>query len=122
MKITILTLFPEMVRPFFENSIMKRAVEKGIVEYSIINFRDFAEGVHQKADDIPFGGGAGMVIMPEPLTKALDSVGAKDKRVIFPTPSGKVFNQEYAKSLSKDVQGLKSQPHFRRVFHFQRRA
>ena len=101
MKITILTLFPEMVRPFFENSIMKRAVEKGIVEYSIINFRDFAEGVHQKADDIPFGGGAGMVIMPEPLTKALDSVGAKDKRVIFPTPSGKVFNQEYAKSLRR---------------------
>ena len=102
MKITILTLFPEMVRPFFENSIMKRAVEKGIIEYRILNFRDFAEGVHQKADDIPFGGGAGMVIMPEPLSKALDSIDAKNKRVIFPTPSGKIFNQEYAKELSKE--------------------
>lgn len=102
MKITILTLFPEMVRPFFENSIMKRAVEKGIIEYRILNFRDFAEGVHQKADDIPFGGGAGMVIMPEPISKALDSIDAKNKRVIFPTPSGKIFNQEYAKELSKE--------------------
>ena len=81
---------------------MKRAVEKGIIDYRILNFRDFAEGVHQKADDIPFGGGAGMVIMPEPLSKALDSIDAKNKRVIFPTPSGKIFNQEYAKELSKE--------------------
>ena len=102
MKITILTLFPEMVRPFFTSSIMKRAVEKGIVSYEIMNFRDFATGVHMKADDIPYGGGAGMVIMPEPLGKALESIDAKNKRVVFPTPSGKVFTERYAEELSKE--------------------
>ena len=63
MKITIFTLFPELVEPFFKSSIMKRAVEKGIIQYKIVNFRDYASGVHKKADDEPFGGGAGMVII-----------------------------------------------------------
>ncbi len=100
MKITIFTLFPQMVEPFFQSSIMKRAVEKGLIQYEIINFRDFAEGVHQKTDDLPFGGGAGLVLMPDPLFKALESVGARGKRVIFPTPSGRLFNQGIAKELS----------------------
>ena len=102
MKITIFTLFPEMIRPFFTSSIMKRAVDKGIVEYEIVNFRDYAEGVHKKADDLPYGGGAGMVIMPEPLSKALDDYNATGKRVIFPTPSGKTFTEKYAEELSKE--------------------
>ncbi len=102
MKITVLTLFPEMVEPFFTSSIMKRAVEKGIISYEIINFRDFASGFHQKADDIPFGGGAGMVIMPEPLGKALESINAGNKRVIFPTPSGRQFTEEYAEELAAE--------------------
>lgn len=102
MKITILTLFPEMVTPFFTSSIMKRAVCKGLISYEIINFRDFAEGFHKKADDMPFGGGAGMVIMPEPLGKALDSIDAINKRVVFPTPSGRVFTEDYASELSKE--------------------
>lgn len=102
MKITVLTLFPEMVEPFFRSSIMKRAVDKGIIQYEIINFRDFASGVHKKTDDIPYGGGAGMVIMPEPLSKALESVNAKDKRVIFATPSGKPLTESYAKELSME--------------------
>ena len=102
MKITIFTLFPEMVEPFFKSSIMKRAVEKGLIQYNIINFRSYASGVHQKADDEPFGGGAGMVIMPEPLSKALDDSGAKGKRVVFPTPSGKQFTESYASDLSKE--------------------
>ena len=102
MKITVLTLFPEMVEPFFRSSIMKRAVEKGLISYSIINFRDFAEGVHKKTDDIPYGGGAGMVIMPEPLSKALDSIGAKGKRVIFATPSGRPLTEDYARKLSEE--------------------
>ena len=101
MHITILTLFPEMVIPFFTSSIMKRAVDKGIITYSIIDFRDFAEGVHHKCDDIPYGGGAGMVIMPEPLSKALDSIDAKGKRVVFPTPSGRLLTESYAEDLSK---------------------
>ena len=102
MKITIFTLFPEMIRPFFTSSIMKRAVDKGIVEYEIVNFRDYAEGVHKKADDLPYGGGAGMVIMPEPLSKALDDYNATGKRVIFPTPSGKTFTEKYAEELSNE--------------------
>lgn len=102
MKIAILTLFPEIVRPFFENSIMKRAVEKKIIEYEIINFRCFAEGIHQKTDDTVFGGGSGLLLMPDPLFKALDSVGAKNKRVIFPTPSGRLLTEELSKELSRE--------------------
>ena len=102
MKITILTLFPEMVEPFFTSSIMKRAVEKGIVEYEIINFRDFAEGKHKKVDDEPFGGGAGMVIKPSPLYECISSLSLKDKRIIFPTPSGKLLTQKYSEELSKE--------------------
>ncbi len=102
MRITILTLFPEMVEPFFLSSIMKRAVEKGIIEYRILNFRDYASGVHMKTDDIPYGGGAGMVIMPGPISKALDSVGAKGKRVVFATPSGKPLTEKYAEELSRE--------------------
>ena len=102
MHISILTLFPEMVVPFFTSSIMKRAVEKGIITYDVIDFRDFAEGVHRKADDIPYGGGAGMVIMPEPLSRALDSVGAQGKRVVFPTPSGRLLTERYAEELARE--------------------
>ena len=102
MKITILTLFPEMVEPFFRSSIMKRAVEKGLVSYSIVNFRDWAEGVHRKTDDIPYGGGAGMVIMPGPISDALRAVGAEGKRVVFATPSGKPLTEKYAKELSAE--------------------
>ncbi len=102
MKITILTLFPEMVEPFFASSIMKRAVEKGIINYEIHNWRDWAQGVHKKTDDEPFGGGAGMVLMADPLYKAIECLSLKGKRVIFPTPSGKLFCQNYSLDLSKE--------------------
>ena len=102
MHIDILTLFPDMIKAFFENSIMARAVEKGIITYNIINFRDYTYDNHHTCDDIPYGGGAGMVLKPEPLFDALNSINAATSRVIFPTPSGKLFNQDYAKSLSKE--------------------
>ena len=102
MHIDILTLFPQMVESFFTSSIMARAVERGLVSYRIINFRDFATDSHRTCDDIPYGGGAGMVLKCEPLFAALDSIGAKDKRVIFPSPSGRLFNQAYAEDLSKE--------------------
>ncbi len=102
MHIDVVTLFPEMVESFFKNSIMAKAVERGIITYNLINFRDFATDKHKTCDDIPYGGGAGMVIMPGPLSDALNSVDAKNKRVIFPTPSGKLFTQDYAKELSKE--------------------
>ena len=102
MHIDILTLFPEMVSSFFTSSIMARAVEKGIITYRIVNFRDYAEDRHRTCDDVPYGGGAGMVLKCEPIGRALEEVDAKNKRVIFPTPSGRLFNQEYAQALSRE--------------------
>lgn len=102
MHIDILTLFPDMVESFFRNSIMSKAVEKGLISYSIINWRDFTTDRHHTCDDVPYGGGAGMVIKPEPLSKALESIGAREKRVIYATPSGKLFNQKMALELSKE--------------------
>lgn len=100
MKVDILTLFPEMFAPLKE-SIIKRAVEDQKVEINIINIRDFATPPHYKCDDEPFGGGAGMVMMCEPLFKAIESVMTPDSRIIYMSPRGKVFNQKYAEALSK---------------------
>lgn len=106
MKITILTLFPEMVEGFFSNSIMKRAVERGLVEYQVVNWRQWATDRHQSCDDIPYGGGAGMVISCEPMFAALDAHDAKSKRVIYPSPSGRLFDQRWAKELSGEEELL----------------
>ena len=102
MNIDILTLFPEMVRGFFTNSIMARAVKAGLVSYNIVDWRQYAEDKHHKCDDSPFGGGAGMVIKPEPLFKALDRVDAMNKRVVYASPSGKRLTQDYARQLSRE--------------------
>jgi tRNA (guanine37-N1)-methyltransferase len=101
-KIHVLTLFPELIEPYFLCSIMKRAVEKEIIEYSIVNIRDFAFDKHKNCDDYPYGGGAGMVMKPEPLAGALDRVNAVNLRTIFPTPSGKLFDQNFASSLTTE--------------------
>ncbi|MDY3768642.1 MAG: tRNA (guanosine(37)-N1)-methyltransferase TrmD [Sphaerochaetaceae bacterium] len=102
MKITILTLFPEVFEGFFSTSIPLLAKEKGLLDVNIINFRDYTTDKHHKCDDEPYGGGAGMVLKPEPLFKALKSIDATSKRVIYPTPSGKLFNQSIAKELSNE--------------------
>ena len=104
MKFTVLTLFPEIVRVYFESSIMARAVQKGIVAYDLVNIRDFALDKHRTCDDSPYGGGAGQLMLPEVLGAALESVKAykKEKRVIYVTPSGKPFTQKVAASLSKE--------------------
>lgn len=102
MNIQILTLFPEMVEGFFKNSIMRRAVQSGLVKYEIIDFRSFAADKHQSCDDVPYGGGAGMVIKTDPLCKALASIKAESKRVVYASPSGKRFTQHYAENLSKE--------------------
>ncbi len=101
MKITVLSLFPEIIDSFFTSSIMAKAVEKGLVEYSLVNIRDFARDRHRTCDDAPYGGGAGMVLKPEPLALALDSVEGSLKRVIFPSPSGLVFDQKQAERLAQ---------------------
>ncbi|MCQ2582405.1 MAG: tRNA (guanosine(37)-N1)-methyltransferase TrmD [Treponema sp.] len=100
MKFTVLTLFPDIVKAFFENSIMAKAVEKGIIAYDLVNIRDFATDKHHTCDDGTYGGGAGQLMLAEPLGNALDSVKAYKKHVIFVTPSGKPLTQKKAQELS----------------------
>ena len=102
MKFTVLTLFPEIPRAFFESSIMAKAVEKEIIAYDLVNIRDFALDKHKKCDDAPYGGGAGQLMMTEPLSRALDSVKASRKRVIYVTPAGTPFTQKKAVELSRE--------------------
>lgn len=99
MKIDILTLFPDMFSPLKE-SIINRAVEKKIVEINIVDIRSFAEPPHYKCDDEPFGGGAGMVMMCEPLFKAIESVRQENSKIYYMSPRGKVFNQTMSKEIS----------------------
>ena len=99
MKIDILTLFPEMFAPLKE-SIIKRAVEDNKVEINIINIRDFAAPPHFKCDDEPFGGGAGMVMLCEPLFKAIESVKKESSKIFYMSPRGKVFKQEMAREMA----------------------
>ena len=100
MKIDILTLFPEMFSPLKE-SIIKRAVEDGKIEINITNIRDYANPPHYRCDDMPFGGGAGMVMMCEPLFKAIESVMQVNSKIFYMSPRGKVFKQEIAREMSK---------------------
>ncbi|MBR2969458.1 MAG: tRNA (guanosine(37)-N1)-methyltransferase TrmD [Clostridia bacterium] len=101
MRIDILTLFPEMFSPLKE-SIIKRAVDDGKIEINIINIRDFANAPHYKCDDEPFGGGAGMVMLCEPLFRAIESVKTDNSRIIYMSPRGIVFNQGIAKVMSRE--------------------
>ena len=102
MRIDIITLLPELLESPFEHSIMKRAKEKGLLEIHLHNPRDFATGKHKQMDDYQYGGGAGLVMMVEPLAKCLDDF--KNQRdydeIIFMTPDGERFNQGIANQLS----------------------
>ncbi len=102
MKISILTLFEDLFKGFFENSILKRAIEKNKVEIEIINFRKFSKNKHGKVDDTPYGGGAGMVLQLQPIVDAINSIKAKDTKVVLLTPGGKTFSQKLAYSFSKE--------------------
>ncbi len=100
MKIDILTLFPEMFKGVFEESIIKRAIQNGLVEINLHNFRDFSKDPHKKVDDTPFGGGAGMVLMCEPIYNCVESLKTDDSTVILLTPSGIPYKQKTAYDLS----------------------
>lgn len=104
MKISIITLFPQVFDPMLNTSIMKRAQNKNLAEFEFINLRDFGEGRHQVVDDRPYGGGAGMVLKADILTKALKSIrpfsGSK-QHVILTSASGKPYKQKDAQKLSK---------------------
>jgi len=99
-KITVLTLFPEMFAPVLNESIIKRAQENSLIEFSFVNFRDFSTNKHKTVDDTPFGGGAGMVLSVEPIYLALKSIDGNEKALkILLTPQGKIFKQSRAKEL-----------------------
>ena len=104
MRITILTLFPGMLEGFLRESIVGRAISSGLIDVRLVNIRDFAFDRHQVADDYPFGGGAGMVMKPEPLVRAIESVTARPSpgaHVVLMTPRGRVFDQERASDLAR---------------------
>ncbi|MBQ6296581.1 MAG: tRNA (guanosine(37)-N1)-methyltransferase TrmD [Selenomonadaceae bacterium] len=105
MLINIITLFPEMFTGVFGESIIKRAVEKNILEIRFTQLRDFAFDKHKQVDDSPFGGGAGMVLKPEPVYRAVRDVLSKSdeklsRKIIITDPSGEVFTQAKAKELA----------------------
>lgn len=102
MRIDVITIFPEMLEGFLGQSMMKRAAEAGHVEFNLINLRDFAEDKHRKTDDRPFGGGPGMVMKPEPMFKAVESVRTETSRVILMCPQGTPFKQARAQVLSNE--------------------
>lgn len=105
MKIDILSLFPEMFEGVLHSSIMKKAQENEAVTFGVTNFRDFSENKHRKVDDYPYGGGAGMLLKPEPLFAAVKSVTGDSEtipRVILLCPQGERFTQVKAEELSKE--------------------
>lgn len=99
MRISILTLFPEIFEGFLNTSIIKRAIEKKKVSFDIVNIRDFAKNSYGQVDDTPYGGGSGMVMMVEPVVDAINSVKTKDSLVILMTPSGIPFKEKIALDL-----------------------
>lgn len=105
MRIDILTLFPEVFRGPFQASIIGRAVEAGLLHVFVHNIRDYAEGRHKVVDDYPYGGGPGMVMKPEPLFQAVESVAAQASqrgRVVLLTPQGRLLSQQVAGELASE--------------------
>lgn len=101
MKIDILTLFPNMFEGVFQESILKRAIEEKKVEINLINFRDYTDDPHNKVDDTPYGGGAGMLLMCQPIFDCIESIRTEDSYVIMLTPDGVPYKQKTAYDLSK---------------------
>lgn len=100
MRIDVLTLFPDAIEGFINESIIKRAVASGKVEINLINFREYSPLNNNQVDDTPYGGGAGMVLRCEPIFNCLDEIKTDDSYVVLLTPEGSTYNQEKAKSLT----------------------
>lgn len=101
MKITIVTLFPNMFQGFLEESIIKRAREKGVVEFNIVDLRDYSEDKHRHVDDTPYGGGAGMVLKCDVMDRCLSAIKSDKSHTILMTPQGKTYKQSEALRLAK---------------------
>ncbi len=102
MKIDILTIFPNMFQGFLTESIIKRAIEKKLVEITVHDIRKYSKDPHKKVDDYGFGGGKGMVLMPQPIFDAVDDLKKDDSKVILMTPQGVTYEQKKAYDLSKE--------------------
>lgn len=102
MRIDILTLFPEMFQTFKTESIIKRAIEKDLVEINIIDFRKYSKDPHQKVDDTPYGGGSGMVLMCQPIYDCIESIKKENSKVIMLTPDGTLYKQKIAYDLAQE--------------------
>ncbi|MDR0785728.1 MAG: tRNA (guanosine(37)-N1)-methyltransferase TrmD [Treponema sp.] len=116
MRYTVISLFPEIVDVFVKSSIIAKSIERGIVEYQSVNIRDFAFDKHRTCDDAPYGGGAGMLLLVEPLARAFESIGVRNRfaetgeasgvlkkpKKIYLTPSGRLFNQKLAAELARE--------------------
>ena len=114
MQCDIITLFPDLVRPMLDQSILKRAQEGGFLDVRIWNLRDFTEDRHRIVDDAPYGGGAGMVLKAEPLLRAVAALREEYReaspgeglRLLLPSPQGQVFSQTYAETLRQEPRRL----------------
>jgi len=109
MKIHVLTLFPEMFTPVTEASILGKAGEKGILDINLINIRDYSNDKHSKADDTPFGGGVGMVMLADPIFGALRSIAPetsdeeiKKKKILYMSPRGRHLNQKMIEDMARE--------------------
>lgn len=102
MIIDVLTLFPEMFTPVTEQSILGRAVENGILTIRLTNIRDYTLDKHNRTDDTPFGGGAGMVMTADPLFRSLEAVSAAGKRLLYMSPKGRLLDQGLVRELSEE--------------------
>lgn len=108
MKCDVITLFPEMIHPVVAQSMLKRAQEKGLLDVRVYDLRDFTEDRHRTADDHPYGGGAGMVLKPEPIFRAVDAIraGSEPVRLILTSPQGRPFTQPLAFEFSREIRRL----------------
>lgn len=108
MRFDIITIFPEIFNAYLNESILKRAIEKKIIEIKVYNLRDFTTDKHRTVDDYPYGGGPGMVMKPEPFFSAVESINSDGipRRTIMLSPQGKVFNQDMALSMAKENRNL----------------
>jgi tRNA (guanine37-N1)-methyltransferase len=108
MKIQIITLFPDMFSGVLGTSMLWKASDRGIVEYATIDLRQYGSGPRKQVDDTPYGGGDGMLLMVEPLLRAIEQAKANDPdaRVLLPTPRGRLYKQSDAKRLASDKSGM----------------
>lgn len=101
MKIDILTLFPEMFVPVTTSSILGRAAEKNLIDIRLTDIREYTKNKHRKVDDYPFGGGQGMVMMPQPIFDALRGIKAAGKKILYMSPRGRVLDKDKIQELSQ---------------------